>query len=181
MYIVGSCAGIKCIRDGPIIGALGEAASARLHSGSPVPHRLHHHNRFVSFHKWGLCHIPICRIKCGGVYYRTSHILRLSLMSFFFFRELRPSRDRLEQQHNRAERESGIWDRPWLWIAIWDAVRHHETSQHSWHHHPGLKECLQAVFTVVLLGFHLIGLILKCVYYRSPFLNHLKHLWAISF
>ena len=112
-------------KDGPIVGALGEAASARLHSGSPVPHRLHHHNRFVSFHKWGLCHIPICRIKCGGVYYRTSHILRLSLMSFFFFRELRPSRDRLEQQHNRAERESGIGpDSELPYETLWDIMRH---------------------------------------------------------
>ena len=66
-------------KDGPIIGALGEAASARLHSGSPVPHRLHHHNRFVSFHIWGFCHISICRIKGGGVY-GASHILRLSLI-----------------------------------------------------------------------------------------------------
>ena len=41
--------------------------------------------------------------------------------------------------------------------------------------------CDQAVFTVVLLGFHLVGLILKCVYYRyrlliSHLFSHIEHI-----
>ena len=39
--------------------------------------------------------------------------------------------------------------------------------------------CDQAVFTVVLLGFHLVGLILKCVYYRYRLLiSHLQSYWV---
>ena len=39
--------------------------------------------------------------------------------------------------------------------------------------------CDQAVFTVVLLGFHLVGLILKCVYYRYRLLiSHLQSNWV---
>ena len=92
-------------------------------------------------------------------------------------RELCPSRDRSEQQHKGAEREPGMSIKIQSLSSIHQCHRCHHW--HYWRHYRHCHHCPQAVFTVVLLGFHLVGLILKCVYYRLVIINHPESLQVI--